>query len=256
MESRVKGKSIEINYNDTLDFFNSRGRVEPLKHKYNYVLFQDEHPELAIERDNYEKNKINGIIDFAKQDSVLDIGCGVGRWGEEVLSRGVRYIGIDYSEQLLDIADENLKQWKDNYTLINSSVQLLLEGLTGVNKLQTYDTIFINGILMYLNDADLATCFDQLGKVINQNKCVIYIKETIAVEERLTLNKFYSKDLKHTYTAIYRTAEEYRNLLIEKLVVPFNFTIDISEDLFPEDLKNRKETKDYFYILKKEVEEL
>lgn len=253
MEKRIKGQKVKIDYKDTLNFFNDRGKETPLRHKYNYVLFQDEQPHLAIERDRYEKEKVCSIIDFSKQEIVLDIGCGVGRWGEEVLERGVQYVGIDYSKQLLSIAEENLQQWKEKCTLIQSSAQSLLEGLADGDRLQKYDTIFINGVLMYLNDADLLMCFHQLGKVINTDKCVIYIKETVASEERLTLNNFYSEDLNHAYTAIYRTAEEYKKLLMETLIEPFQFILERSEDLYSEDLKNRKETKDYFYILKKEV---
>lgn len=251
MENRVKGKNIEIDYQDTLSFFNSRGSQAPLKHKYNYVLFQDEHPELAIERDQYEKHKICDMIDFKEGEWVLDIGCGVGRWGEEILSRNLNYVGIDYSEKLLEVAKDNLKEKEEHCTLIHCAAQSTFEGLTRADMKRQFDKVFINGVLMYLNDTDLSACLDDVGKVINLDHGIIYIKETVATEERLTLNKFYSNDLKHDYTAIYRTAEDYRRILTEKLVDKLGFQFTISEDLYSDELKNRKETKDYYYILSK-----
>ena len=63
-ESRLKGSRVDIDYQDTLNFFNGRGNGKPLKHKYNYVLFQDDNPELAVERDLYEKKKILSQLSF------------------------------------------------------------------------------------------------------------------------------------------------------------------------------------------------
>lgn len=249
MEKRIKGRNIDINYKDTLDFFNSRGSDAPLKHKYNYVLFQDEHPELAIERDKYEKNKICNIIEFKKEDWVLDVGCGIGRWGEEILKRGLNYVGIDYSKQLLNIAADNLKDYKDRCKLIHCAAQDLMKGLSTESMVKEYDKVFVNGVMMYLNDKDLDRCLEDIAKLINRGRSTIYIKETVGTNERLTLNNFYSEDLKHEYTAIYRTAEEYENILKEKFVKIFKLNMLKSEDLFSDNLKNRAETKDYYFIL-------
>ncbi len=251
MEDRIKGKSFDINYNDTLSFFNNRGSDVPLKHKYNYVLFQDEHPELAIERDRYEKDKILGLVEFKEDEWVLDVGCGVGRWGEEILSRNMHYVGLDYSETLLKVAEDNLKDKKDKCTLIQGAAQNIVKGLEQAGIKADFDKVFINGVLMYLNDADLSDCLEDVSKVIDKESCTIYIKETVATSERLTLNKFYSQDLKHDYTAIYRTIAEYTDSLTRIFVDKLGFEIIVSEDLFSEELKNRKETKDYFFILRK-----
>ena len=51
MPGRVYGKKIDIDYGDTLDFFENRGDGKELGSKYNYVLFQDDTPEIAVERD-------------------------------------------------------------------------------------------------------------------------------------------------------------------------------------------------------------
>jgi len=222
-----------------------------LKHKYNYVLFQDDNPELAVERDLYEKKKILSQISFVKDELVLDIGCGVGRWGEELLQHDVFYVGIDYSKNLLEIADENLSRWKGNYLLINSAIQDMRQALNENRIEKKFQKIFINGVFMYLNDADLCACMEEIANLIDLTSGTIYIKESVSNEGRLTLNKFFSEDLKQAYTAIYRTADEYKECLVEKVIKPLKFDFIVSEDLYTEDLKNRKETKDYYFILKR-----
>lgn len=248
---RIKGENVEIDYSDTLSFFNNRGNNTPLKHKYNYVLFQDEHPELAIERDSSEKKKINHILSYQSEECILDIGCGVGRWGEDILARGLYYVGIDYSDKLLEIAGQNLQDYEKNCTLIHSSVQNMMESLQKNDMLKRYDKIFINGVLMYLNDNDLMECMNNLGKLINLDKGAIYIKESVASEDRLTLNRFYSKDLKHDYTAIYRSVSEYDAVIKKYLLDLYGFQYLSRGELFENELKNRKETLDYYYILQK-----
>lgn len=56
MSDRIYGDKIKIDYDKTLDFFENRGNNKELNTKYNYVLFQDDSPSIAIARDNEEKN--------------------------------------------------------------------------------------------------------------------------------------------------------------------------------------------------------
>ena len=88
MAGRVYGDKVEIDYGSTLGFFESRGDGKELGTKYNYVLFQDDTPEIAIERDRQEKEKICSALNWEGGGTVLDIGCGIGRWGEAVLKKG------------------------------------------------------------------------------------------------------------------------------------------------------------------------
>lgn len=107
MGHRVYEKNIEIDEKKVKDFFNARVKRN-LPHRYNYVIYQDNNPELAMERDKYEKEFINGIIDFKVNAQVIDIGCGVGRWADFFKEKGInQYIGMDLSEELLKIARDS-----------------------------------------------------------------------------------------------------------------------------------------------------
>jgi len=50
---------------------------------------------------------------------VLDVGCGSGRVGEFVLEAGAReWVGVDFSDTMLQLAGERLERYKDRIKLI------------------------------------------------------------------------------------------------------------------------------------------
>lgn len=248
MENRISGEHVDIDYKSTLDFFNGRGVEKELSHKYNYVLFQDEKPELAVLRDKQEKEKISALLSWESGETVLDIGCGVGRWGEEVLSRGVDYVGIDYSENLLNIANKNLENYP-NKKLLQASFQEFPEALLKNQVQEKFEKIFINGVMMYLNDKDLQKGLCDVLQAC-QEHCELYFKESMGVEKRLTLSDFYSDSLSQNYTAIYRSIAEYEDLMKENFI-DHGFEVVSKGELFEENLQNRKETLDFYYVLRR-----
>lgn len=250
MSKRILKEKIEIDYNDTLAFFNGRGVNKELKNKYNYVLFQDDNPELAQKRDLIEKEKISNLLTWEKGQVVLDLGCGIGRWGEEILKKELTYVGIDYCKQFVTIGKENLKEFTGKFELMQGELQTFKDTLKEQSSYQMFDKIFVNGVFMYLNDGDLKEVLYNIGTVTKGN-CDIYIKETAALEDRLTLDQIYSENLTQNYTAIYRSIAEYRKLFQEIFVDEFGFTIEREETLFEEGLRNRAETLDYYFILRK-----
>lgn len=254
MKNRIIEEKIEIDYKNTQEFFENRGKNgKQLQNKYNYVLFQDNSPELALERDRMEKEKIGAYL-FAEKPNgqrktVLDIGCGVGRWGEELLNHNYYYIGIDYSQNLLTIAAENLSKHSSCFQLIHGAAQNLSALLKQEQLCHPFDLILINGVCMYLNDSDLSTVLETVQTLIG-TETILYLKETVSKEKRLTLNQFYSKELTQDYTAIYRYEKEYAFLLERNFISNHIMEWIASGELFENELKNRKETVDYFYLLK------
>lgn len=248
MSDRIYGDKIKIDYDKTLDFFENRGNNKELNTKYNYVLFQDDSPSIAIARDNEEKKKISEKLSWDKGKRVLDIGCGIGRWGEYILKMGLEYIGIDYSSKLLKIANENLKDYGENFKLLHGSFQNFHEVLSENEIDSKFDMIFVNGVMMYINDIDLKNGLKQINTVCKEH-CELYFKESMAFDKRLTLNDIYSDSLTQNYTAIYRSIDEYKEML--NIFLESNFKIKEDGALFDTALQNRKETVDYYFILER-----
>lgn len=101
---------------------------------------------------------------------------------------------------------------------------------------------------MYLNDDDLNRTLEDIAKLAAP-QCQLYLKESMGFEKRLTLKDIHSDALKQEYSAIYRSIEEYRRLFDKYFGSTFTTAKD--EPLFDEGMLNRKETLDYYFILKR-----
>ena len=182
---------------------------------------------------------------------VLDIGCGVGRWAESILSSGGIYVGADYSEPLLQLArDAHSQYMAEQCKFICSSFQTLDSSLPEETVRNGFDIILINGVMMYINDSELHLCMDVIRNLLIGGG-TLYIKESIAYNERLTLDHVYSDELSTEYSAIYRCVTEYESLLRE---LGESYEIIKKGEMWETDFKNRRETTAYYWLMKKHEE--
>lgn len=249
LEDRIVGTAVAINDLNTRSFFEKRTQKK-LPHRYNYVIYQDANPELALERDVYEKEKIGGLLDLKYDDLVLDIGCGVGRWGDEVikyLTQG-KYVGIDYSGELLKIAEQNFKD-TDKCCFVQGSFQNVEQVLKEHEQAIEYDKILINGVLMYINDEEISNCLESVNHLLKKNGR-IYIKESVGIQKRFTLKDFYSEELSSNYNAIYRGLKEYEELFKQSFSSQ-KYDVISNGVTWHKEQENRKETTSYYWIFKK-----
>jgi len=79
---------------------------------------------------------------------VLDVGCGSGRIGEFVLDAGAsHYVGVDFSEPMIELARERLGRFGDRVGLITADfLEAPLDG--------AFDVVLALGLFDYLADAD------------------------------------------------------------------------------------------------------
>ena len=103
---------------------------------------------------------------------------------------------------------------------------------------------------MYLNDVDLEKMLLDLNEILEENSIII-IREPIALNDRLTLKDEFSNELVDNYNAIYRSKDELIKVFNETLCKN-GFKIIEDDFLFKDtNLNNRKETSQYYFILKK-----
>lgn len=245
---RIAGQSINIDDDTTLNFFKTRIK-KSLPHRYNYVIYQDSNPELALQRDLYEKEKIAPYLKISEHSMVLDLGCGVGRWGDEIVPKltAGKYIGIDYNEDFLKIAKENFSYSK-RCAFYRGSFQES-ENILRDHGYSAFDTILINGVLMYINDIDIRACLESLDYFMRQGSR-IYIKESVGTNTRFTLSNFYSLELGSQYNAIYRSLTEYNNLF-QEVYTSKGYRIIASDATWKHELENRKETLSWYWIIER-----
>lgn len=206
MERRIYGTKVNIDTEKTRNLYNERGKkINSMKSMYTAVLLGDQNPEYADKWDEIEKREVLPYLNLTAEDSVLDLGCGIGRWAEEVMPICKNYVGVDFSDGMINCAKQRCSEYIDeNKKFICCSVQDYLN-----NSYYSNINIFIvSYVCMYINDEDMIKCFEKILEKASL-KCVIYFIDTIALNDRLTLNEIYSEALKADYSALYRNIEEY-----------------------------------------------
>lgn len=247
MEMRISEEITDIDYKETRQFFKKRAEKFNVDNPYSVTMYQDNNKELVLERNYKETEKLLPLLGVTKESKILDIACGIGRWADALPEDIHKYCGIDFSSELIEIA--NSRNHKDNYDFYEGSVTEL-EQILSKNGKEKFNTVLMMGILIYLNDDDIYTSLEQIENACEEH-AVICIREPIGIENRLTLKDFFSDELKDNYNAIYRTREELMCFFKDSFL-EHGFKIRQEGFLFDEDaLNNRKETAQYYYVLER-----
>ncbi len=242
--ARIYKKKTEIDVSKTREFFERRGEDVSIKHPLTSVLYQDKNPSLAEERDKYEKSIAKPLLGLTKEDDVLDVGCGIGRWSE-VAEDISSYLGTDFSDSLISVAKSN------NLAPNVSFKSLAAEDIdpSCFSPPRTFNKVIIAGLLIYLNDNAVKKALMGINKCC-RNNALIYLREPVAIKERLTLKEYWSDELMSDYSAIYRTKSELDEIFQETLLQT-GFKISYQKPLYPEHLNNRVETQQYVFVFER-----
>ena len=233
--SRLYGDKENIDSEEVKNFFSERASRE-LESDLSIVLFQDK--ENSEQRHIEEKKLFYEHIDLEGK-KVLEVGCGIGRWAEALHGKCESFLGIDYTEDLIEIANKSYDFDDCKFQVISATDikadELLIE--------PPFDVIIFSGVLMYINDDDIKLVFNELNRIGADDKKLFIMEPVSRMGSRLTLKDFYSEGLEADYSAIYRTEEEYMELF-EGL----NYNKVFSDDIF-EDLSDHSETHYKFFVI-------
>jgi SAM-dependent methyltransferase len=251
-ETRIVADVEELDYGQTLQFFQDRaGRAERVG-LLSTTMYQDRHPELAQARDAYEKQQVTPLLGLQPRMRVLDIGCGSGRWGLHLLGRVRSYLGVDFSDRLVRLAEAEIRRHG-----AGDAFQVQTLGATEIaaerlSQPPPFDLFLISGLMTYLNDADCARLLARVAELA-ADRARVYIREPMALAERLTLKQHYSADLGADYHAIYRTRSEYGRLLDAALPAP-GCRVLADAELYDQGLCNREETRQRILLLERNAD--
>lgn len=237
MENRIKKRIVNIDEAKTTKFWQNRSiRGMGLK----TVLLNEELPDEILEKRNLKEFEIVKKI-LPREATVLDIGCGIGRWADNLKNIVKSYTGIDYTERFIETARSKFPH--------NDKIKFFKMSVTDIDKQKLsgkYDVAIATGILMYINEQKLP---DLMAFINNCVSDTVYIQESVCVKkERLTLDNIWSGSLGDNYSAIYRTPEEYEKLFSAMLK---DFKINQSGMLLDEEMTVHSETSAKYFILKR-----
>jgi SAM-dependent methyltransferase len=111
-------------------------------------LYEDERPLVRLLRPGLLRRRQLAVetVRASERPRVLDVGCGSGRIGEFVLEAGAaHYVGIDFSEPMMDLARSRLQRFGDRAALV-------LGDFTEANVEGAIDVILAVGLFDYIPD--------------------------------------------------------------------------------------------------------
>ncbi len=245
---RVFNEKEEISYSDTKNFFNNRAKKYKTDNPYSVTMYQDNHPELVKERNAHETAKLLPMLRLDKDSKVLDVACGIGRWSDAITCCISEYCGIDFCDELIELAKTRNLGNNNRSFFIGASTDV--QDLLSKNSKTGFNRFLFIGSLMYLNDDDVLHTLSSIEE-ISMEHSIICIREPIGLDSRLTLKDQFSEELVDYYNAIYRTRDQLFTLFSKTLLCR-GYRITNEGFLFDEAaLNNRKETAQYYFILER-----
>ena len=244
--SRVAGKRIALNKHEVAEFFEQRAQKFNAQTPLTAILYQDKHPELAEKRDALERERVIPLLELTGTECVLDVGCGIGRWGIAIADRVATYHGIDASPSLIELARSYCR--RDNAFFHAAGVDDLTDEWLAAHG--PFDRVVCFGILIYLDDEQVASLLAALSRHLAPG-AIVYVREPMGMQGRLTLASNWSEELQAHYSAIYRSPEEITAALAGAFAAPLH-EVGHAMPLFAQaDLNNRAETRQHFCLVRK-----
>lgn len=247
-EGRAYGKPQEIEPEEVKKLYAERASKSKTKHVDSPVVLSGDVDVKNIDSwTEWELKKWFPMLQLDENSIVFELGFGTGRMTKYILPEIRQYVGVDYVKEFVDIVQNRTDIEKKEHALfLHEDFHEFLQKYDTM-QLPAFTHFFVSGgVFMYMNDDIVRACIEEMVKMLDK-KSIVYISEPIAIEERLTLNSFYSEQIEHNYSAIYRTEEEYKHLF--EPLFRRGYTLKVSELFFEEDIKKQKETQQWIFIL-------
>lgn len=247
MNKRIYGQKISINTEHVKDFYNKRAASQ--KDKIGAVLLGAQEAEVLQQKNTFDRDYIVPMLGIDRNTRVLDMGCGVGRWAKFVLPQCGFYYGIDFSEEMIEIGEQECSQVPHPRGGYAFQCMSILEAATRPPEFfgGKFGSVICAGVFMYINDETATQIYCSLPNLLEEH-CTINFEEPVGIQKRLTLNEFASEELHTNYSAIYRTPEEYVELYAPLLEAGFSI---IKQEYRPKFGETYTDTGRYFILLKR-----
>ena len=168
-----------------------------LKDTYNKIA-EDWHEDHKADTWSIEAtDKFSSFI--KKGGSILDIGCAGGLKSKYLVDRGFKVLGIDFSENLIEIAKREVPEAK-----------FLVMDVNNIDALEeTFDGIFMQAVLLHIPKKDAGVIIKKaVGKLNTGGYLYVAVKEKIegGVDEEIKTDDDYGYTYKRFFS--YFSAEE------------------------------------------------
>jgi len=198
----VRGKPLPVDVKTIEAFWRSRAdrlRSGELGVLQSTMLTASE--DEATARDEQEKAALFGVLTplLNPDGTMLEIGCGLGRWTRALSPHVAHVDAYDYSAELIEQARE-LSRDTPNIAYRCAPVE-------AIRPARQYDHVVSIALLHYLNDEQWDKAIDLVRLSTAPGGLAIF-RESFGCDRRFELHGFYSTVLQAEYHAVYRTTKE------------------------------------------------
>lgn len=111
--------------------------------------------------------------DLPSSGSILDVGCGAGTWLMHFAGKYDHITGVEQSENMVESARKNLAKVPN--------VQLFCTDALSFEPTEKFDGIFLGGLLMYLNRADVVTLLRRLDTLLKPGGRIVIRESSVRI---------------------------------------------------------------------------
>lgn len=175
-----------------------------LRETYN-IIAEDWHREYGY-ADWPKKGRAKFVTYLNPGGIVLDVGCGGGTTTKFLLENGMRVVGVDLSENMIEIAKREAPQAEFHICDLRD-----IEKIEGV-----FDGILAQAVLLHIPKKEISKSLEKLvSKLKNGGYLCVFMKErkSNGPEEEIEERTSYGKTFRRFFS--YFTTEELRKLLID-----------------------------------------
>jgi len=157
-----------------MGFEHRKGTMENLDIKDNWNRMADEYELFTDHEESYsnliEWKAIKTILPELKNKSIVDLGCGTGRFSFLFESMNPRSItGIDLSEKMIEIGLNNAKRKKSIVKFVHGNIEDLSD-----MKLENIDFVFSSTTLHYIKN--LNNIMQQINRILTSGgECILSV---------------------------------------------------------------------------------
>lgn len=140
------------------------------------------------------------IFELNKDMTVLDLGCGGGRWCVYFAERAGHVIGVDISPSSLKLAEEYAR------TMHQNNIEFICSNIPDFHPDRKLDLVFMGGVANYLANENFCNTLDTLSLNM-RNNAVFIIRDSITDKNH---------EVDKGYFTSYRTIDDFESLLRQR----------------------------------------
>ena len=154
-----------------------------------------------------EAELVLAAVEDPARCSLADIACGDGRLLVELAPYFRECVGVDYVEDLLELARKRLAG-------SSASVRLVAEDATNYREPRQFDVFLLSGIVPCLDDVQMTEMLKNISSMAHSaSRCLVRV--SVSLSKRINVVNQFSAELGQMYTGYYRTVSEIESSFLD-----------------------------------------